>query len=399
MTYFPLRQTTCFFIPLVAPCKPLLGIKYGKTILENDYKASAIIAEAGLKESFYTELQKGINIYKALVKGMFGIGFVQNEKYAQRSVYNIVGENLLLYGVPGSGKSHYIKENYPCLPQEMERVVFHPDYTYSDFVGQILPRLVTRNQEEKLEYVFTPGPFTRILQKAHDNQDKMYYLIIEEINRGNAPAIFGEIFQLLDRDSNGASEYGISNYDIAKEVYGDSSELVKIPSNLTIIATMNTSDQNVFTLDTAFQRRWKMKHIPNKFNDSHANDMIEGTNVSWGGFATIINGKATDLNSGMPGSGDKRLGAYFAKFDELKKDVFPEKVLRYLWDDVFRMDKEAIFESKYKSLEDIFDEYEKESEDKLRVVLKPDVYNQMVNTTKELKEQIENTEDMENTDE
>ncbi len=174
------------------------------------------------------------------------------------------GENILYYGVPGSGKSYAISKI--CSDERyMERVVFHPDYTYSDFVGQILPRL---DENNKLEYIFTAGPFTRVLQKASDDPSNMYYLIVEEINRGNAPAIFGEIFQLLDRNEDGASEYGISNYEVAKEVYGNTNHSVKIPSNLTVLATMNTSDQNVFTLDTAFQRRWKMKHIEVIYNVS-----------------------------------------------------------------------------------------------------------------------------------
>lgn len=132
----------------------------------------------------------------------------------------------------------------------------------------------------------------------------MYYLIIEEINRGNAPAIFGEVFQLLDRDSDGFSEYGISNYEMANEVFRNPSQLVKIPSNLTIIATMNTSDQNVFTLDTAFQRRWKMKHISNKFEiseGSHAKDLIQGTKIVWGAFATVINDLIVDISLDISG--------------------------------------------------------------------------------------------------
>ena len=149
----------------------------------------------------------------------------------------------------------------------VERLVFHPDYTYSDFIGQILPVVA---EDGQVSYQFTAGPFTNILKDAYLNPTEEYILVIEEINRGNAPAIFGEVFQLLDRkviasekyDDGmpiGTSEYGITNANIAKIVYGDSKHKVKIPSNLSIIGTMNTSDQNVFTLDTAFQRRWEMR--------------------------------------------------------------------------------------------------------------------------------------------
>ena len=292
------------------------------------------------------------------------------------------GENILYYGVPGSGKSYAISKI--CSDERyMERVVFHPDYTYSDFVGQILPRL---NGDNKLEYIFTAGPFTRVLQKANEDPNHMYYLIIEEINRGNAPAIFGEIFQLLDRNEEGSSEYGISNYEVANEIYKDSSCSVKIPSNLTVLATMNTSDQNVFTLDTAFQRRWKMKHIPNKFNDKHATDIIQGTQITWGAFATVINELVVDISIDVAGSADKRLGAYFARIQELKADVFPEKVLKYLWDDAFRMDKETIFDEKYKALEDVIEEYELSTTDKLQSVLRSSVYKKMLDKVEQTKE-------------
>lgn len=170
------------------------------------------------------------------------------------------GVNVLLYGVPGCGKSHEIKTKYCNDKKYMERVVFHPDYTYSDFVGQILPK----TDGVTISYPFTEGSFTTILRKAIHDPGHMYYLVIEEINRGNAPAIFGEVFQLLDRE-DGTSEYGINNFDIARCVYGAGmeEEEIKIPGNLTILATMNTADQNVFTLDTAFKRRWSLRNIKN----------------------------------------------------------------------------------------------------------------------------------------
>lgn len=294
-------------------------------------------------------------------------------------------ENVLLYGVPGVGKSHEIQEKYCDDDTRMERVVFHPDYTYSDFVGQILPRVI----DGQLKYVFTPGPFTKILKKAWENPDKEYYLIIEEINRGNAPAIFGEIFQLLDRKSEdahkfspseyGESEYAITNYDVAAIVYGDEEHSVRIPSNMWILATMNTADQNVFTLDTAFQRRWNMKQMRNNvMSAGHARDKIEGSEIQWGAFALVINDMVTEINIDMASSEDKRLGAYFVKHAELSSKKFPEKVLKYLWDDAFKMDKESVFDEKFKSLESVIETYEETETDKLRAVLRADVYQKML---------------------
>lgn len=304
-----------------------------------------------------------------------------NEKTISKRITG--ASNILLYGVPGAGKSHKIKTEYCANEKYMERVVFHPDYTYSDFVGQILPRVI----DGSLKYVFTPGPFTKMLKKAEADPTHMYYLVVEEINRGNAPAIFGEIFQLLDRkgeekysvDEVGESEYGISNYDVALEVYGDAEHQVKVPSNMSILATMNTADQNVFTLDTAFQRRWDMKHIENNvLAAGHAPQKIGGTNVSWGVFATVINDMVIDISSDIVGSEDKRLGAYFVKESELVEDKFPEKVFKYLWDDAFKMEKDSVFRTEYKSLEDVITAYEMSKEDKLSAVLRVDVYNKML---------------------
>lgn len=304
------------------------------------------------------------------------------------------GENVLLYGVPGTGKSYIIKKDYCSNEDYIERVVFHPDYTYSDFVGQILPRV-----DGGLKYVFTPGPFTKMLKKAENDPTHKYCLIIEEINRGNAPAIFGEIFQLLDRKDEdggypaseiGESEYGISNYDVAVEVYKDENHQVKIPSNLSIIATMNTSDQNIFTLDTAFQRRWDMRHIKNDvFAATHAKEKIEGTDVSWGAFALVINEMVIENSIDMVSSDDKRLGAYFVKKKDLVSNKFAEKVLKYLWDDAFKMEKDLVFKEGYKSLESIIMAYESSTGDRLSTVLKLGVYEKMLAKTQSIQEAVE----------
>lgn len=286
------------------------------------------------------------------------------------------GTNIILYGVPGSGKSWTIEHEYCADEERMERLVFHPDYMYSDFIGQILPVV----KEDKVRYEFSPGPFTKLLKKAYENPDKNYFLIVEEINRGNAPAIFGEVFQLLDRiddeDSEypvGTSEYAITNSNIAQIVYGDEKRKVRLPSNFSIIGTMNTSDQNVFTLDTAFQRRWIMRMIPNTFEGhKFANKPILDTAVSWKAFCSAINDEILRRNN-VTSSEDKRLGAYFITAADLvwntEEDVserdsvtwikarhsnarFAEKVLKYLWDDAFKFAHAETFDTKaYGSLE------------------------------------------------
>ena len=363
------------------------GIKYGRVLSELSSKdIKDIVNKAGIAESLSEEVLKGVRLYKSFTENHFGMTMWGREgRYASvpSGTRKTGGENVLLYGVPGSGKSKYIEDEYCFDNNLIKRVVFHPDYTYSDFVGQILPRL----ENGQLRYVFTPGPFTTILKEAYWNPEKKYYLIIEEINRGNAPAIFGEIFQLLDRKVEGRypssevgeSVYGITNFDIAQEVYGYSQQEVRIPSNLFVLATMNTSDQNVFTLDTAFQRRWIMKMINNDVSTAdHADCVIEGSDVSWGVFASVVNDQVIVANEGISSSEDKRLGAYFALERELKADRFPEKVLKYLWDDAFKMDRDYLFRDDLKSLEVVIETYTTSPKDKLKSILRADVYQKMI---------------------
>ena len=289
------------------------------------------------------------------------------------------GENRLYYGVPGAGKSYAIKQYVAGAKGNIERVVFHPDYTYSDFIGQIMPKV----NNGVMEYRFIPGPFTTILKAAYEDRGNMHYLIIEEINRGNASAIFGEVFQLLDRDDSGRSEYGITNFDISQELYGHENEKIYIPSNLTILATMNTSDQNVFTLDTAFQRRWNMRMIDNVIDDEKfgVDYMITGSNVTWGAFATSINDIVTEISLETVSAEDKRLGAYFVKCSQLAPQTFSEKVLKYLWDDAFKMDKDKVFKRELRALDEVIKTYEGATGDKLEAVLNPDVYEKMKTET------------------
>lgn len=260
-------------------------------------------------------------------------------------------DNILLYGVPGCGKSYTIKNEYCDDDDHMERAVFHPDYTYSDFVGQILPRV----DEGHIEYRFEPGPFTRILKKAVETPDESFYLVVEEINRGNAPAIFGDTFQLLDRDESGCSEYGVSNENISNYVYGDATTKIKIPGNLFVLATMNTSDQNVFTLDTAFKRRWTMRMIKNNIDAcGYAGHQICAWGITWGTFARAINQKITELGENNLSNEDNRLGAYFVREADLNDaERFGEKILMYLWNDAFKFDHDKVFKAEYRTLDEL----------------------------------------------
>lgn len=315
----------------------------------------------------------------------------------------IPSTNILLYGVPGCGKSHKVEEEYESkitTEKNKIRVVFHPDYTYSDFVGQLLPVLkeVENAQgvkEEKLQYEFVLGPFTQILKTAYAEPDQQCLLIIEELNRGNAPAIFGEIFQLLDRNDDGKSKYSIYNRDISMALYEKPLEPITLPPNLTIVATMNTSDQNVFTMDTAFQRRWQMKHIPNRFTGesldkktiNHVAKHLPNSEISWGAFAQTINKKMHTANLGFGGTEDKSLGVYFATNNDLDDaERFAEKVLKYLWDDAFKLGRKELFNDCSQGLSAVIEAYEdaakakiekQSAEDPLKAVLVPEVYNEM----------------------
>ena len=383
-----------------------------KSLLSDNMNPYLEYSNGGVKQADSDNLddyQKRVETFMQLsATKVVGIDDIETELtgYSSEELEKLrltTGSNILLYGVPGSGKSWTIEHEYCKRGSEVERVVFHPDYSYADFVGQILPAV---SEDGQVSYKFTPGPFTNILRDAYNNPQTEYILIIEEINRGNAPAIFGDVFQLLDRSSKengqypmGTSEYGITNTDIAKEVYGNDKkeEKVRIPSNLSIIGTMNTSDQNVFTLDTAFQRRWEMRLVENNFDnvDSElAETEILDTGVSWRTFCDEINKLVIGNDAGMTSTEDKRLGAYFInpkdlrieegmgniddykelckkkskgettnedneKLKKIRRAIrqnskFPEKVIKYLWDDVFKYNRDIIFDTtEYKSLEQI----------------------------------------------
>ena len=261
----------------------------------------------------------------------------------------------IFYGAPGTGKSNTIKRTVDDQGKICFRTTFHPDSDYSTFVGCYKPTMkrstITKDgvttREEKIVYRFEPQTFTNAYVQAWNSKEEVY-LVIEEINRGNCAQIFGDLFQLLDR-KNGESEYPI-NADTALADYlqvalADSNRddipaevksgmKLKLPSNLYIWATMNTSDQSLFPIDSAFKRRWDWIYIPIKQHDEGYRIKIDTVTYGWWGFLEEINQVIGDTTS----SEDKKLGYFFVKAEgkEIGADKFVSKVLFYLWNDVFK---------------------------------------------------------------
>ena len=296
------------------------------------------------------------------------------------------GENRIFFGTPGCGKSYHIEHNIlgkteagytgSYRKENIIRTTFYQDYSNTDFVGQILPKVIkgTEDGKDTVEYIFNPGPFTLALIQAISNPTEQVALVVEEINRGNAPAIFGDIFQLLDRNSKSISEYGIVNvslidylnafeFNVAGKKRHYIFKEIKIPGNLHIFATMNTSDQNVYTLDTAFVRRWEKVKIKNTFDHcSFAATPIPGMpEYTWQEFVTGINKWIAKHLEDLQVNEDKQLGVFFVKESLLTcgdAEKFAFKVFDYLWSDVAKLDRDIFF-NPCDTLEDLISNYQK----------------------------------------
>jgi len=285
------------------------------------------------------------------------------------------GQNLIVYGAPGTGKSRWLEDEFGIEPLT-RRVVFHPEYTYFDFVGTYKPIPIYKkidgefqngymneitNEEPYIDYQFVPGPFITTLIEAWLDPGEMHTLLIEEINRASTAAVFGEIFQLLDRRSDGSSEYTYMPSKDLKAYLMKIPELekyfeggIRIPSNMNIVATMNSADQGVNLIDSAFKRRWNYKYLRIDIGSAvHGEVPIQyaGTKVNWGVFVTALNEKL--VNSRI--DEDKLIGPYFIKPDELKNISALDKLLLYLWDDVLRHQRSQFFSKEIRSFADLSD--------------------------------------------
>ena len=292
----------------------------------------------------------------------------------------------IYYGAPGTGKSKTIKDL--TFGESVIRTTFHPDSDYASFVGTYKPiteevdlrdcygkKVIDDDtkevvKEERIAYKFIPQAFLEAYVKAWKKlgSGKKQFLIIEEINRGNCAQIFGDLFQLLDRNEYGFSDYPIvadkdmqkylekefagweiTNKDEINQLYGEANmvnlimkgERLVLPSNLYIWATMNTSDQSLFPIDSAFKRRWDWKYVPiregrDKETNAPLNWYINTGNkqYDWWSFISKVN----ELIGSLTNSEDKKLGYFFckAKDGEIDADLFVSKVIFYLWNDVFK---------------------------------------------------------------
>ena len=287
--------------------------------------------------------------------------------------------NRLIFGAPGTGKSYKLnQDSMDLIGKEIqenievpdsnyyERVTFHPNFSYAQFVGTYKPITKLVGGNETITYEYVPGPFIRILSKALKNardelETKPYLLIIEEINRASVAAVFGDIFQLLDRNSDGISEYEIETSEDLRKYLAKNSVLggkpedykkIRLPNNLFIWATMNSADQGVFPMDTAFKRRWEFEYIGIDDNEDKVKGyeipISETKKVNWNDLRKAINNKLISLGINE----DKLLGPFFLNKSVLEsamdkgKDfvkLFESKVLMYLFEDAAKMKARSLF--------------------------------------------------------
>lgn len=328
-----------------------------KAICDKRYEISML----GLNDMKPNDLLKNLfNDYVTIIKLLSNIKI----KYRIENFDSSFERNRIIFGAPGTGKSYKLNESIKDFAENTyERVTFHPDYTYANFVGTYKP-VPDKNNPKDITYKYVPGPFMRTLVKAlksindpttlEEYKNKPYVLVIEEINRANVAAVFGEVFQLLDRDSNGESKYAINTSEDIKdylvEEFGGQPEdfnTIKIPNNMFIGATMNSADQGVFPIDTAFKRRWNFEYIGINENDDEISDYeIKFANKSfkWNNLRISINNFLAKNRVNE----DKLIGPFFIDIDTLKDETkfiktFKDKVIMYLFEDAGRQLRNNIF--------------------------------------------------------
>ena len=350
--------------------------------LDLKYSALSSDADDSKKKLMKAVLTKILDAFKDEMKP--GKGGGQRKRNSRKSLE--FPYNLIVFGAPGTGKSKHLEklrneawkvikdgddEEIVSSPtpidgaprafedDKFERVTFYPTYSYAQFVGTYKPVM----DKDQIAYRFDPGPFLNLLAKALKDPEHNYLLIIEEINRANAAAVFGDMFQLLDRGDDGMSEYGIAVPEDVKKWLDDQKVKashvdgqdaqegavawdgvkLRIPENFYIWATMNSADQGVFPLDTAFKRRWDFEYLD--VDKDGPNIWIETGSGAyrWKQLRKAINDRL--LSAGKVNE-DKLLGPWFLKGkdgENISYKKFSSKVLMYLWEDAARMCRKQFF--------------------------------------------------------
>ena len=254
----------------------------------------------------------------------------------------------IYFGAPGSGKSRQL--SLDTAGMKVFRTTFHPDSEYAGFVGAYKPFVVGKD----ITYAFVPQIFSKAYIYSWEHPRELVCLAIDEINRGNCAQIFGDLFQLLDRNETGFSEYSLlADADLAgyleEKITNEPNNYIiltggidqlKLPPNLSIYATMNTSDQSLFPMDSAFKRRWDWEYVPIDYTDANQFEIQfdNGVCYSWADFMRAVNEKIYTLNQ----SEDKQLGNRFVNPDDqlISQKVFKSKVLFYLWSEIYKNETE-----------------------------------------------------------
>ena len=278
---------------------------------------------------------------------------IEESEDTSLSTFLTGGENVIFYGAPGTGKSHRIDSRITAARKDPIRTVFHPDLQNSDFFGCLKPRM---DSDNSVRYDFAPGPFMEALLMAYETPSEPAYLVIEELNRAAAAAVFGDLFLLLDRDDDGAGEYSVTfpspeSRKWFEDKTGQTHTHLRLPSNLFIYATMNSADQGVYPIDTAFRRRWRQEYLPIKPKSGPVGDIAyvdaeeKPHTIDWRKFVKVLNDYLAS-NHTLAIAEDRLLGQWFVKKNELNGSDIPEKVLLYLWDDLLRHEgRDQVFDT------------------------------------------------------
>lgn len=393
---FNTKPKTINFSQSLYPESTLKSLLYAKGVDVSrnniDAKKGGVVASPGeiSRGPFVQTLYAGLDItdYVLILQSNYNSLYGVSSTIGLKSKESIDPLQKIYFGTPGSGKSWTIKKEYEMIKQgenyvydeekakRVIRTTFHPDTDYASFVGCYKP-IKDEEDEKKIVYEFVPQAFTDAYVAAWSDLEHPYYLIIEEINRGNCAQIFGDLFQLLDRNKDGYSEYPIkADHDLRdylEEKLPDDSEGIKdgklcLPPNLSLIASMNTSDQSLFPMDSAFKRRWSWEYVPIDYNNEKSGAFtitIDGEEYNWHEFLKAVNEKIKAVTS----SEDKQMGNFFIK-NNINEKEFCDKVMFYLWSEVGK--------DNYKTNDAIFRYYAEE--DKLKEFSFNELYEQSKRT-------------------